>query len=199
MPPSAACSLTSAWPELLLIGVVALVVIGPKDLPRALRVAGYWVSKARTLSREFQGSVEQMIREAELDEMRQELKKATEFDIEKEFNKTIDPDGKLGGKHQAARHPRSFRRGAEVRQPRCPSPISNRSCRCRRPANPRAAEPAQPRRAGAAGHAGDRGHAGCAAAGPRAGAVEDAKRCRWQTTTTRRTSSKKAGCRCSIT
>jgi sec-independent protein translocase protein TatB len=83
------------WPELLLIGVVALVVIGPKDLPRALRVAGYWVRKARTLSREFQSSVEQMIREAELDEMRQELKKATEFDINKEFQKTVDPDGSL--------------------------------------------------------------------------------------------------------
>ena len=83
------------WPELLLIGAVALVVIGPKDLPRALRVAGYWFRKARTLSREFQSSVEQMIREAELDEMRQELKKATEFDIEKEFTKTVDPDGSL--------------------------------------------------------------------------------------------------------
>jgi sec-independent protein translocase protein TatB len=83
------------WPELLLIGVVALVFIGPKDLPRALRVAGYWVRKARTLSREFQGSVEQMIREAELDEMRQELKKATEFDVNTEFQKTVDPDGSL--------------------------------------------------------------------------------------------------------
>src|ERR1700756_3547927 len=83
------------WPELLLIGVVALVVIGPKDLPKALRVAGYWVRKARTLSREFHSSVEQMIREAELDEMRQELKKATEFDINKEIQKTVDPDGSL--------------------------------------------------------------------------------------------------------
>jgi sec-independent protein translocase protein TatB len=83
------------WPELLLIGVVALVVIGPKDLPRALRTAGFWVRKARTLSREFQSSVEQMIREAELDEMRQELKKATEFDIHKEIEKTVDPDGSL--------------------------------------------------------------------------------------------------------
>ena len=83
------------WSELLLIGVVALVVIGPKDLPRALRVAGYWVRKARTLSREFHSSVEQMIREAELDEMRQQLKKATEFDINKEFQKTVDPDGSL--------------------------------------------------------------------------------------------------------
>src|SRR3954453_23364654 len=83
------------WPELLLIGGVALVGIGPKDLPRALRVAGYWVRKARTLSREFHSSVEQMIREAELDEMRQDLKKATEFDINKEFQKTVDPDGSL--------------------------------------------------------------------------------------------------------
>jgi len=81
--------------ELLLIGVVALVFIGPKDLPKALRVAGFWVKKARTLSREFQNSVEQMIREAELDEMRQELKKATEIDLEKQFHETIDPTGSL--------------------------------------------------------------------------------------------------------
>ena len=81
--------------ELLLIGVVALVFIGPKDLPKALRVAGFWVRKARTLSREFQSSVELMIREAELDEMRQELKKATEIDLEKQFRETIDPTGSL--------------------------------------------------------------------------------------------------------
>jgi sec-independent protein translocase protein TatB len=81
--------------ELLLIGVVALIFIGPKDLPKALRVAGFWVRKARTLSREFQTSVEQMIREAELDEMRQELKKATEIDLEKQFHETIDPTGSL--------------------------------------------------------------------------------------------------------
>jgi len=83
------------WPELLLIGVVALVVIGPKDLPRALRTAGFWVRKARTLSREFQSSIDQMIREAELDEVRQEMKKATEFDLEKEIKQTLDPTGDL--------------------------------------------------------------------------------------------------------
>ena len=83
------------WSELLLIGVVALVFIGPKDLPRALRVAGYWVRKARTLSREFQSSIDQMIRDAELEEIRQDLKKATEFDLEKEFQKTVDPTGEL--------------------------------------------------------------------------------------------------------
>src|SRR5260221_13453019 len=83
------------WPELMLIGVVALVVIGPKDLPRALRVAGFWVRKARTLSREFQGSIDQMIREAELEDVRQDLKKAAEFDLEREFRSTVDPTGEL--------------------------------------------------------------------------------------------------------
>ncbi len=83
------------WSELMLIGVVALIVIGPKDLPKALRVAGFWVRKARTLSREFQSSIEQMVREAELDEMRQELKKATEIDLDKEFRETVDPTGSL--------------------------------------------------------------------------------------------------------
>ncbi len=83
------------WPELMLIGVVALVVIGPKDLPRALRVAGFWVRKARTLSREFQGSIDQMIRESELDEVREDLKKAAEFDLEKEIRNTVDPTGEL--------------------------------------------------------------------------------------------------------
>ena len=83
------------WSEILLIGTVALVFIGHKDLPKAMRVAGYWVRKARTMSREFQSSIDQMIREAELDEMRQELKKASEFDLDKEFHNTIDPTGSL--------------------------------------------------------------------------------------------------------
>ncbi|HLY46022.1 MAG TPA: Sec-independent protein translocase protein TatB [Stellaceae bacterium] len=83
------------WPELMLIGVVALVVIGPKDLPRAMRLAGYWMRKARTMSREFQSSIDQMIREAELDEVREDLRKVTEFDLESEFHKTVDPQGEL--------------------------------------------------------------------------------------------------------
>ncbi len=83
------------WSEIMLIGMVALVVIGPKDLPKALRVAGFWVRKARTLSREFQSSVEQMVREAELDEMREELKKASEINLDKEFRETVDPTGSL--------------------------------------------------------------------------------------------------------
>src|SRR5258708_32145198 len=87
--------------ELLLIGVVALVFIGPKDLPKALRVAGFWFRKARTLSREFQTSVEQRLREAELDEMRQEQKKATGNDPEKQIRRASVPTAR----HPVPMHP----------------------------------------------------------------------------------------------
>src|SRR5262245_42115337 len=83
------------WPELLLIGVVAVVVIGPKDLPRALEVAGFWVRKARMLSGGFQNSVDQMIREAELEEMRKDLEKATQFDMENQIRSAVDPTGEI--------------------------------------------------------------------------------------------------------
>lgn len=96
------------WPELMLIGVVALVVIGPKDLPRALRVAGMFVRKARTLSREFQSSIDQMIREAELEEMKEELKKATDFNIENEIRTAVDPQGELAGSLTAPDAPDFF-------------------------------------------------------------------------------------------
>jgi len=55
--------------ELLLVGFVALVVIGPKDLPKAMRVVGYWVGKARGVARQFRSGFDSMVREAELEEM----------------------------------------------------------------------------------------------------------------------------------
>ena len=55
--------------ELMLVAFVALVVIGPKDLPKALRVLGYWVGKARGVARQFRAGFDEMVREAELAEM----------------------------------------------------------------------------------------------------------------------------------
>lgn len=55
--------------ELLLTVIVAIVVIGPKDLPRALRMAGSWLAKIRRVSGHFRSGIEEMIRQAELDEM----------------------------------------------------------------------------------------------------------------------------------
>jgi sec-independent protein translocase protein TatB len=84
-----------AWSELALIAVVALVVIGPKDLPRVMRTVGFWVGKARGIAREFQSSLDEMMREAELDSVKEHIDKATRFNFEQEMAKTIDPKGEL--------------------------------------------------------------------------------------------------------
>lgn len=84
-----------SWPEMAIIAVVALVVIGPKDLPRVLRTAGQWVRRARAIAREFQGNLEQMVREAELEEVKEQLKKTASFDLGNEIAKTVDPGGEL--------------------------------------------------------------------------------------------------------
>lgn len=55
--------------ELLLVALVALLVIGPKDLPKAMRFVGQWVAKARTAARHFRSGIDTMVREAELEEM----------------------------------------------------------------------------------------------------------------------------------
>jgi len=55
--------------ELFLVAVVALVFIGPKDLPKVMRVVGQWVGKIRGMARHFNSGIEAMVREAELEEM----------------------------------------------------------------------------------------------------------------------------------
>jgi len=55
--------------EFLLVGIVALIVIGPKDLPKAMRIVGYWVGRARGVARQFRAGFDTMMREAELQEM----------------------------------------------------------------------------------------------------------------------------------
>ena len=56
--------------ELLVIVIVAVVVIGPKDLPLAMRTAGRWIGKMRRISAHFRSGIDTMVREAELDALR---------------------------------------------------------------------------------------------------------------------------------
>ena len=56
-------------PEFLIVGIVALLVIGPKDLPKAMRLVGHWVGKARRVASQFRSGFDTMVREAELAEM----------------------------------------------------------------------------------------------------------------------------------
>ncbi|MEH3103568.1 MAG: Sec-independent protein translocase protein TatB [Sphingomonas phyllosphaerae] len=64
--------------EFLLVALVALVVIGPKDLPKAMRVLGYWVGRARAVGRQFRAGFDEMVREAELEEMEKKWKAENE-------------------------------------------------------------------------------------------------------------------------
>jgi sec-independent protein translocase protein TatB len=65
------------WTELLVIGIVALIVIGPRELPKTLRTIGQMMTKVRRMASEFQGQFNEAIREAELDELRKEAEKFT--------------------------------------------------------------------------------------------------------------------------
>ncbi|SKA39792.1 sec-independent protein translocase protein TatB [Enhydrobacter aerosaccus] len=64
-------------PELLVIAVVALVVIGPKELPGLLRTWGKWMAQMRGMASEFRGHVDEMVRQSELDEVKKQLEAAT--------------------------------------------------------------------------------------------------------------------------
>ncbi len=64
--------------ELLLIAIAALIFIGPKDLPGAMRTMGYWVGRVRGMARHFTAGVENMMREAELEEMERKWREENE-------------------------------------------------------------------------------------------------------------------------
>ncbi|MEE8276167.1 MAG: Sec-independent protein translocase protein TatB [Alphaproteobacteria bacterium] len=83
------------WAELFVIAVVALIVIGPRDLPKTMRIVASWFRKARSLAREFQSGMEDLAREAELDDVKSEFKKMVDFKPEAELEASLDPDGEL--------------------------------------------------------------------------------------------------------
>ena len=70
--------LDMSWGEIMVIGAVALIVIGPKDLPKALRTVGQMTSKLRRMASEFQGQFNEAMREAELDEVKKQLQSVNE-------------------------------------------------------------------------------------------------------------------------
>jgi sec-independent protein translocase protein TatB len=83
------------WTEMAVIALLALIVIGPKDLPRVLRTMGQWVRKARSLTREFQSGLDDMIRDAELDEAKKAVESGKNFNVKKAVQDSVDPTGEL--------------------------------------------------------------------------------------------------------
>jgi len=98
------------WSEMAIIAFVALLVIGPKDLPRTLKTIAHWMRKARSLTREFQSGIDEMVREAELDDARKALDATRRGNLERTISNAIDPEGEMtrevkSVEHEASREP----------------------------------------------------------------------------------------------
>ncbi len=91
-----------SW-ELLVLAIIAVIVVGPKELPKMLRTFGQWMSKARSMARQFQRSFDELARETELNELRKgvdELKAGGPIgEIKKELEQSIDPIKSEFGDH----------------------------------------------------------------------------------------------------
>ena len=95
-----------SWSHILILLTVALVVVGPKDLPRLMNMAGKWVGKARNMANEFKKSFDEMARQSELDELRAEVEKLRTNDpiaqFGNEIERTLNPvDFELAEKNAA--------------------------------------------------------------------------------------------------
>src|SRR5437763_7629905 len=66
-----------SWGKLVIIGVVALLVIGPKELPAVLRTVGQWMGKIRRMAAEFQGQFQEAMREAEMTDLKKQFDETT--------------------------------------------------------------------------------------------------------------------------
>lgn len=84
-----------AWSEIAVIAAVALVLIGPKDMPVAIRTITGMIKKARRMAGEFQTHVDEMLREANLDDIKNSINEIRNFDLKGEVERTVDPDGSL--------------------------------------------------------------------------------------------------------
>ena len=84
-----------SWGEIGLIMAVALIAIGPKDLPVAIRTVTGMIKKARGMAAEFQGHVDEMMREANLSDVKTEINKLRRFDFKGAAEQMVDPDGSL--------------------------------------------------------------------------------------------------------
>ena len=79
------------WQELFIIGVLALIVVGPKELPKTIKTVTGMVKKAKSMAREFQSGVDEMVREADLDDVKKKLTEGSE-ELKKDLENTVGTD-----------------------------------------------------------------------------------------------------------
>jgi sec-independent protein translocase protein TatB len=84
-----------AWSEIMVVGLVAVLVLGPKELPQAMRTFAKALRKVRSLGSEFQGHFNEMLREAELDEVRKQVQKFSQTSLTDHVTNLVDPKGEI--------------------------------------------------------------------------------------------------------
>ncbi len=84
-----------AWSEIALIGVVALIAIGPKDMPVAIKAVSDTIKKLRRMAGEFQGHVDEMIREADLGDVKSSFDELRSLNPKAMVQRAIDPDNTM--------------------------------------------------------------------------------------------------------
>ena len=83
------------WQELFIVSILALIVVGPKDLPRALRNVMGLVRKARMMARDFQDGIDDVVRESDLEDMKNQIENLSDGDINEQIQNAIGPAGDI--------------------------------------------------------------------------------------------------------
>lgn len=146
------------WSELLVVAVVAIIFVGPKDLIPMLRTAGQQIGKLKRMASEFQGQFNEALREAELDSVKRDVEKAVSFDplrsikadVDKELKDIQSSDRKPAASEQKSDKP------AAIDKPAAEAAASSGETQARKPAKPRKPRkkktPADPAKAAGTAH-----------------------------------------------
>jgi sec-independent protein translocase protein TatB len=143
------------WSELLLIGIVALIAIGPKELPGALRTLGQWMGKVRRMASEFQNQFHEAMREAELADLKKEVdemaSKAQSYahfdpldDVRKDLEKAASPPPDLDTLTDTAALNPAHAATPPASTPPAETPPASPPAATEAPPAPPAAAPAEP-------------------------------------------------------
>ena len=89
------------WTEMMMIAVVVIIVVGPKDLPQVLRTFGRWVAKMRGMAQEFHRSLDDLAREADLEDLKKTAEAAARIDVPGTIENVMDPSGTASGAFDA--------------------------------------------------------------------------------------------------
>ncbi|MDH5410322.1 MAG: Sec-independent protein translocase protein TatB [Alphaproteobacteria bacterium] len=83
------------WVELSIIALVTIIVVGPKEIPRVLRTVTQIMRKVRSMASEFQSGIDDLAREAELDDLKKDIQQTASRDFASELENSIDPTGEM--------------------------------------------------------------------------------------------------------